>query len=115
MPAKHAKSQLSETSALAQNTIVTSQSQNYSWLVLRNIKSRTEYSRSKQYYCITILLCKTILRVNFGTQLIGLEQGCPTFLFNGLHCKLKYITGPQNHQNSSIQWKDYLDRNSQRF
>ena len=29
--------------------------------------------------------------------MIGLDQGCPTFLFNGLYCKLKYLTGPQNH------------------
>ena len=37
---------------------------------------------------------------------LGLDQGCPTFLFNGPHCKLKYVTGPQNQQNSSIQWKN---------
>ena len=36
----------------------------------------------------------------------SLNQGCPTFLFNGPHCKLKYVTGPQNQQNSSKQWKN---------
>ena len=47
----------------------------------------------------------------------GLEQGCPTFLSNEPHCKLKYVTAPQNHQNSSVPWKmlntsnHYLDRN----
>ena len=38
----------------------------------------------------------------------GRGQGCPTFLFNGPHCKLKYLTGSQTTRiaqyNGKITW-----------
>ena len=59
---------------LAQNIIVTSLAQNYSWLRLRNIKSRPEYSRSKQSHFMAITLHETILRVNFRNHHIVHES-----------------------------------------
>ena len=57
-----------------QKIIVTPQAHNYIWLKLRNITSRLEHSRSKQYYYITTSLHVAISQENFRKQHIGLDS-----------------------------------------
>ena len=49
-----------------------------------------------------------ILKIGAGTDYISVGQGCPTFQCNGPHCKLKCLTGPQNHQSVLIQFNEKI-------